>query len=205
MSIPPPLDPRRYAAEAVILFGSRAAGVERAESDWDILVVGRGVDAHGQGLDVVVVEPEQFGCASWRDSELAGHVARWGQTLEGSPRWLERLTADHKPGLEAVAFKRRTLAAQMCALQHYWPSLGPWARDRRTLKLRRDLQRHARLVEGIAVPPTALLDRAWASANSAEARRLLAEAGFAQAGEIADWLAARSGNSSSEREQEIEA
>ncbi|NJK31773.1 MAG: hypothetical protein HC927_04750 [Deltaproteobacteria bacterium] len=145
-------------------------------------MVGRGLDQLGQGLDIVVVEPEQFWSSSWRDSELAGHVARWGRTLEGSPHWLEGLAATHSRSLAAIAFKQRSLAAQLRALQQHWPDLGPWARDRRTLKLRRDLQRHARLLEGREVPPTALLDREWSAVDPELVHRWLRDAGFAQRG-----------------------
>lgn len=33
----------RAAATEIVMFGSRAAGVARATSDWDLLCVGRGV------------------------------------------------------------------------------------------------------------------------------------------------------------------
>lgn len=179
--------------EALILFGSRSAGLARSDSDWDILVVGQGPDQLQRGLDIVYVEPEQFFSSRWRGGELASHVSHWGRTITGSPEWLEALT-DVKVGPEAIAHKHKLLTAQLHALECFWPSLGPWTRTNRTRRIRRDLQRYARLVEGFAVPPTALLDREWSGRVQAESLgSLFANAGFSSrlTEELSSWVAAQ--------------
>jgi hypothetical protein len=148
-------------AEAVILFGSRAAGLAREDSDWDLLLVARGRSRLRRGLDLVRVDPAVFHGARWRSSELAGHVGRWGRTLAGDAAWLEMLE-DTETGREAIARKRRQLRAQLGASERYWPSLASWAQGARRRRLRRDLQRHIRLLESEPIPPSALLDREWA-------------------------------------------
>jgi hypothetical protein len=159
-------------AEAVILFGSRAAGLARDDSDWDLLVVGRGRSRLRRGLDLVYIDPESFRGASWQTNELASHIGRWGRTLCGSPTWLASLT-DARTSEEAVSRKREQLQAQLSACERYWPSLGPWAQTTRQQRIRRDLQRYARLLEPTAIPPSALLDDEWTRMPAAEQSRSL--------------------------------
>ncbi|NJK32924.1 MAG: nucleotidyltransferase domain-containing protein, partial [Deltaproteobacteria bacterium] len=68
-------------AEALILFGSRTTDLARPDSDWDLLVIGHGQTTLARGLDLVFIPPAEFDSPPWRTSELAGHVARFGQTL----------------------------------------------------------------------------------------------------------------------------
>jgi len=161
-------------AEAVIVFGSRAAGLARADSDWDLLIVGRGRTRLGRGLDLVYIEPTAFRGARWRTSELAGHVGRFGCTLAGDPNAVAGLR-DVEIGAEAIERKRRQLRAQLGACERYWASLGSWAQAKRQLRLRRDLQRHARLLESDPIPPSTLLDREWAALGVDEQAQALRE------------------------------
>jgi len=158
-------------AEAVIIFGSRAAGCARADSDWDLLIIGRGRTRLGRGLDLVYIEPSVFRGDRWRSSELAGHVGHFGQTLAGDPDALTGLR-EVEIGAEAIERKHRQLHAQLRACEQFWASLATWAQAKRQIRLRRDLQRHARLLESDPVPPSAVLDREWA-ARSARERPLL--------------------------------
>lgn len=79
-----------FAPERVVLFGSRAAGVARADSDFDLLVVARTVDPlHRRlfrarwstrnvpvGRDILVVTPEEFAqFAAWPSSVVHEAVA----------------------------------------------------------------------------------------------------------------------------------
>ena len=154
-------------AEAVILFGSQAADVARGDSDWDILVVGPGRSRLRRGLDLVYVDPKTFQTAGWRSSELASHIGRWGRTLSGAPGWLSSLE-DAKPGDAALAVKRRQLRAQLGACERFWSSLGSWAQLTRQRRIRRDLQRHARILKSLPVPPSALLDSEWTQLSNDE-------------------------------------
>lgn len=173
-------------AEALILFGSRAAGMAVPRSDWDILVIGSGRSRISRNLDLIFVAPETFKTEVWRRGELATHIGCWGQTLYGSRAWLETLS-EARVGDEAVENKRRRLLAQLSASERYWPKLALWAQERRLRKLRRDLQRFERLHSSLVIPPSAVLDREWSRAEDGRLFELLDLAGLrARAG----WLEA---------------
>ena len=176
-------------AEALILFGSRAAGMEVPHSDWDILVIGSGRSRISRNLDLIFVAPETFKTEVWRRGELATHVGCWGQTLCGSRAWLETLL-ETRVGDEAVENKRRRLLAQLSAGERHWPNLALWAQERRLRNLRRDLQRFERLHSRLVIPPSAVLDREWSRAEGGRVFELLELAGLrARSG----WLEAEYG------------
>jgi predicted nucleotidyltransferase len=179
-------------AEALILFGSRAAGMEVPRSDWDILVVGSGLSRISRCLDLIFVPPETFKTSLWRRGELATHVGRWGRTLRGDRAWLETLS-DARIGDEAVENKRRRLANQLSASERYWPGLASWAKERRTLKFRRDLQRFELLYSGRVIPPSAVLDRQWSRAADGRLSELI---DLADLRGHSNWLMAELGRSS---------
>jgi hypothetical protein len=158
------------SAEQVILFGSRAAGIARAGSDWDLLVIGSGRSRSVPALDLVYVSPRDLASGSWLDSELAGHVARWGRWIYGSPDWIGQVGR----GPLAAAHKGQRVASRIAALERAWNLLGPAHQRKHHTLVRRDLQRHELLSRGEAVPPSALLDEAWRSCidRSGELMRL---------------------------------
>jgi hypothetical protein len=147
----------RRSAEQVILFGSRAADLARAGSDWDLLVIGEGRSHHTPALDLVWVSPRELATPAWLASELAGHVARWGRWIHGTPDWVSEAIC----GDLAREHKARRLAARLSALEQAWDLLPPAYRHKHRTLVRRDLQRHALLARGEAVPPSRLLDDAW--------------------------------------------
>jgi len=63
------------SAEQIVVFGSRAAGLARESSDWDLLIIGSDSSLHTPALDLVWVTPRELESADWLASELAGHVA----------------------------------------------------------------------------------------------------------------------------------
>ncbi|WP_437840173.1 nucleotidyltransferase domain-containing protein [Sorangium sp. So ce1153] len=156
------------SAEQVVLFGSRAAGVGSAGSDWDLLVVGEGRTRHTQAVDLVWVSPRELATPAWLGSELAGHVARWGRWLHGAPDWV----AEAGCGEMATEHKARRLASRLAALEQTWDLLSPAYRREHLTLFRRDLQRHALLAQGEAVPPSALLDETWQACADAPAEML---------------------------------
>src|SRR5580700_10587296 len=81
------LDALRRSAQAIALFGSRAAGCATSASDWDILLIGAGRSCKLHGLDLVWVEPHVLATSAWLGGDLAGHVAAHGLWLEGEPSW----------------------------------------------------------------------------------------------------------------------
>ncbi len=157
------------SAEQVVVFGSRAAGLARAGSDWDVLAIGEGRRAHAPALDLVWVSPRDLRPGAWLDSELAGHVARWGRWLHGAPDWIDEVGG----GVAAAGRKARLLASRVVALERAWRLLPPPYRHKHHTLLRRDLQRHAMLVRGEVVPPSRLLDETWAACRSTHAELLL--------------------------------
>lgn len=161
------------SADSIILFGSRAVDLARSDSDWDLFCVGSGRSTTTERVDLVWISPAALASKDWLTSELAGHVARYGRCLRGDAAWMEAVAW----GPEAAARKRRRLAARVAALEQAWPLLAPQYRRRRLALVRRDLQRHALLAVGEAVPPTALLDSAWSALDDGHSAFLaLAEA-----------------------------
>lgn len=149
----------RRSADQIVLFGSRAAGLARPHSDWDLLIVGEDRPHGCAALDLVWVSPRELTTGSWLGSELAGHVASWGRWLHGEPGWTSAVLHDE----QAAARKALRVASKLQALERTWDLLGPAYRRRHLLLLRRDLQRHGLLSLGQSVPPSALLDDAWTS------------------------------------------
>lgn len=165
----------RRSSEQIVIFGSRAAGLARACSDWDLLLVGEGCSHNTPAIDLVWVSPRELASPMWLGSELAGHVARWGRWIHGTPDWVTSVAC----GEGARQHKARRLASRVTALEQAWKHLPPaYHRKHRTL-VRRDLQRHALLADGQAVPPSAVLDEAWQACAdpSGEMRKLAERAG----------------------------
>jgi hypothetical protein len=154
--------------EQIILFGSRAAGVERQDSDFDLLCVGTGRQVKRRELDVVWVEPARLRSREWLGSELAGHVARYGRWLKGEPDWVGSVWRSR----EALESKRERIQYRLEALAECVERLAPPYQRKYLVLLRRDLQRYECLHEGIVIPPTAHLDSAWQQVGNPEGRIL---------------------------------
>lgn len=144
-------------SQEIVLFGSRAAGVAHERSDWDILCVGHGRTRRTPRIDLIWVTPEERCSRAWLTGELAGHVAEWGQWLVGEPTWTDSVN----PGPEACLEKRRRINRRVTVWERSWSLCSPRLRARYALSLRRDLQRHEKLLHGQAVPPSAMLDQDW--------------------------------------------
>jgi hypothetical protein len=144
-------------ASQVILFGSRAAGVAGVDSDWDLLCVGEGTSVHNRNIDLVWVSPMQLSTDRWLGSELASHVAVYGQWLVGEDSWSHCVSISP----EAVHHKRQSILFQLSELKRLWSSIIPGWRAKHLRRLRRDVQRLHCLIEKRAVPPTRMLDDLW--------------------------------------------
>lgn len=74
-------------ADGLALFGSRACGVAREDSDWDVLLLREGASyakiSNGI-LGLVVVDPS---AGYWRREDLAAHVLGFATWLRGEPSW----------------------------------------------------------------------------------------------------------------------
>lgn len=145
-------------ASEVIVFGSMAVGLDRPDSDVDVLCVG-GSDYKLKTalLDLIVVPENSVRDPVWLQSELASHVGKYGKWIKGSPRWKANARVTSKVADE----KRRRILAFMRALPGSWPNLRECFRVKYATKLRRETQRLILLEHGVPVPPTRVLDCSW--------------------------------------------
>ncbi len=154
------------ACEQLVIFGSRAAGVPNEDSDFDLLCVGPGASRLSRTLDLVFIAPEDLLGERWLGSELAGHVARYGIWLKGEPDWVHRHHGSH----QAVERKRQKLLHRLQAVEQHFHLLDPLYLQKYLTLTRRDLQRFEHLTNGEPVPPTPILDRAWAQLGNPGAK-----------------------------------
>jgi predicted nucleotidyltransferase len=145
-------------AAEVIVFGSMSAGLDRPTSDMDVLCMG----THDRKfksdlLDLIVVPSVVTKTRSWRQSELATHVACYGTWIKGKPSW----TSDIGVGEHAVKEKRRRILAFISALHGSWFRLEECFHVKYSIKLRREIQRLLLLERDVPVPPTIILDSSW--------------------------------------------
>lgn len=144
--------------EQLVIFGSRAAGVSKEDSDFDLLCVGVGASRLSRALDLVFIAPEDIQGERWLGSELAGHVARYGVWLKGDPDWVHRHHGSH----QALERKREKLLHRLQAVEQHFHLFDPLYLQKYLTLTRRDLQRYEHLAHGEPVPPTPILDQAWA-------------------------------------------
>ncbi len=147
----------RARCSAVALFGSRASGLSRSSSDWDLLCIGEARAIKTRTLDIVAIGEEVTSGERWLGGDLAGHVLAHGVWLHGAPSW-----GGHDLRFErAVERKIERLSRRIVAINQVWEGLRPAYRRKHALLVRRDVQRLDRLLSTEPVPPTAELDRAW--------------------------------------------
>jgi hypothetical protein len=150
-------DPYLYFRDSVeiVVFGSVAAGLERRNSDIDVLFVG---SSEGKlktdQLDLLAISESRSQEGRWRQSELAGHIYLYGIWLQGNSR-ATRFIGFSKECIEA---KRRRVAAFVRRLPEVWHELDWDFKIKYLIKLRRETQRLIRIESHIAVPPTRVLD-----------------------------------------------
>jgi predicted nucleotidyltransferase len=148
---------QEYVAEAseVIVFGSMSIGLQRQDSDMDVLCIGSSnFKLKSELIDLIVVSAEATKSQAWLQSELASHVATYGIWLRGVPEW----TADVHIGGTAVSEKCRRIETFIMALQRSWLRLHECFRVKYSVKLRRETQRLILLERGVSIPPTRILD-----------------------------------------------
>jgi hypothetical protein len=158
-------DQLRREATAIALFGSRAYGCARADSDWDVLCVGSGRSRRLAGIDLVWVPPHAMTDPTWLGGDLPGHVATYGVWLHGE----SSLTSCALPLDAAAKRKAARIARKLVSVSRVWHLLGPAYRRRDAELVRREAQRLDGLRGGVAVPPTALLDAAWDGSDESRA------------------------------------
>lgn len=159
---------------SIWLFGSRAAACARSNSDWDLLVVlttpptGRGRERVAT-IDLVTVTTHGSARDRWLGSELAAHVACYGELLAGRDDWSDAILPSH-----ASRRKSERTCARIASVSRAWAELRPNHRTKWALALRRDIQRSLALARIGTVPPTYVLDQEWAATSRRERERTVA-------------------------------
>ena len=153
----------------LVVFGSQATGLQTSISDLDILAIGKHEVAmvlpNVRGVDLVFRTEQEVLSPNWLKSELAGHIAVYGQWLQGVSRWRAKALELLSESNDAAEAKRRRVERLANGLRRHWDRLTPDFRRRNLVTLRREKQRHELLQSGFAVPPTRLLD-IWAKRDS---------------------------------------
>jgi predicted nucleotidyltransferase len=139
----------------VIVFGSMSAGLERPDSDIEILCFGNGDSKlKTDRIDLIVMPSEAMESSRWLGSELASHIVEYGTWIKGRGDWSKNV----RIGNRAIEAKRRRIATFMRALPNFWISLDESFRVKYSIKLRRETQRLILMEHGTPVPPTRILD-----------------------------------------------
>jgi hypothetical protein len=149
--------------DQLVLFGSRAAGVPRSNSDWDVLVVrtnGPTIRCASK-IDLVEIELAQVSSEAWLGSELANHIAAYGRWIVGEPTWSGSVHSSKR----AIERKGDRLRLRLNNMQRSWEILQPAYKRSFATVVRRDVQRYHCLVDGRPVAPSSILDDAWGTAE----------------------------------------
>jgi nucleotidyltransferase-like protein len=145
-------------AVEVVIFGSRAAGVHRASSDLDVLLITRSKQhIKVAGLDCIILGPEEVTNSFWLGSELASHIAQYGCWIKGNLEWRHQVNISDR----AIARKQRRVVSLMRNATQRWSRLHPVFHKRYAVTIRRELQRLDLLLNRVAIPPTPTLDKLW--------------------------------------------
>jgi hypothetical protein len=138
----------------MVLFGSRASGVQGPDSDIDLLCVGCDVRGNFPNCEIQWISEADIVREDWLGSELANHIAHFGVWLHGSDTWSARVFISDA----ALKLKRRAIASRIRALNRCWSVLTDPFRWHHLTLLRRDIQRYHLMATGRPVPPTHFLD-----------------------------------------------
>jgi predicted nucleotidyltransferase len=179
----------------VWLFGSRAAGCARVDSDWDLLVLTSlppqearrkfadieivyvslaDLEARRKFADIEIVYVSLADLDIWVSTELAAHVADFGIRLDsGNP-----IKINSNPAA-AAARKQALVATRSRFLDRLWVAFRPEQLKCELLRLRRNAHRGWVLAEGHGPPPTALLDQRWSIASKQMRASILAASDLA--------------------------
>jgi hypothetical protein len=150
-----------HSSSDIIVFGSRAAGLERRNSDLDLLVISseKGHKRIGK-LDLIFIPEMQADLPIWKHTEIFRHIAAYGISLMHDRPLISAITDDY-----AALRKQRRLHRLVKSLLPHWQSLNDELKRKYITKVRRELQRYRLLREGLAVPPTVQLDSLLGSSN----------------------------------------
>lgn len=145
-------------ADEIVVFGSRASRIHAKGSDLDVLVVGKATRRLKRcGLDLICIPAAGVDSQSWLDSELAGHISKYGVWLKGVGDWRDHVL----DGRAAAERKEKRIVSLVHSVKRAWSNLHASFHHRYQLTIRRELQRLLLLRTVIPVPPTPALDAHW--------------------------------------------
>lgn len=152
------------ASTEIVIFGSRAVGVHRPDSDLDVLLVGANMGRpRVAGIDFVVLRSEELASPRWLGSELASHIAKYGKWIKGRGSWTHEVHLSDR----AATRKQARIVGLLMRAPKWWSKLHPVFHTKYKLTIRRELQRLDLMRRKIPVPPTRTLDLDWDQHRSA--------------------------------------
>lgn len=164
------------AAEMVV-FGSRACGVQKSNSDWDVFIVGEKQKMLVRKLQLVWRTLESVHMKEWLGSELANHIAAYGVWLTPQLGWQKDVYFSSK----AIDRKVAKILSSIDKIKNYRSDISDLYFQDRLIRLRRDIQRLVCLRTSTATPPSVILDEDWcfldASAKKTFCHNALIEVG----------------------------
>lgn len=142
---------------ALVLVGSRAAGLARPDSDWDVLaLVDRNTfgptpsEWHGEVCQLMACDPS---FPYWLATDLAGHALCYGLWLLGGPTWTRR-DLNHEAAAQR-ALRQFNEATEQLAKR--WDRFIPAYRSKYARRAAQQLERLRHHHNREPIPPTALL------------------------------------------------
>ncbi|MDZ7693646.1 MAG: hypothetical protein U5K69_21430 [Balneolaceae bacterium] len=146
-----------FRASEIILYGSRAIGVNDTESDYDFLFVGEGEPIKKNGIDLSWIKKSELNTKQWLESELAIHIAKYGRWLKGKDKWKTKVRITES----TLQKKRAKINNYVESLRNKFEKLSPAFQKKYITKVRRDVQRLFLLKKNQPVPPKQVLDKEW--------------------------------------------
>jgi predicted nucleotidyltransferase len=122
----------------VVIFGSRAVGMHRPDSDLDVLVVGSDTARFRvAGIDFVILRPEELESSFWLGSELASHIASYGKWVKGGGSWRPQVGISDRAAMR----KQARIVGLLMRGPQWWSKLHPVFHTKYKVTIRRELQR----------------------------------------------------------------
>jgi len=149
------------SASEIVVFGSRASGLNRPDSDLDLLIISDRSGHKKMGkLDLIFVPRAKADTPIWRRTEIARHIEAYGVSLLHDDVLIHAIKDDY-----AALRKQARLHVLIKSLIPIWNRLDDRLRLKYLTRVRRELERYRLLRCGLAVPPTAQIDSALTSSN----------------------------------------
>lgn len=144
-------------ARQIVVYGSRATSAHGRTSDLDLLCIGVGDRFKSKRLHIIWVPESRLRQKRWLGSELATHVAAYGQWIKGENDW----AYSTRPNAHALRLVRKRVKGRATAIRQNWEFLLPHLRAKQVTRLRRDLQRLLMMREGNPPVASGTLDTRW--------------------------------------------